>query len=231
MSVVGLKDLAPAKPVQVIIHKANGPDVTIQANHSMTAQQLAWFKSGICVECAELKDIDRGKIMTTKTSKIIYTKTDEAPCWRRIPSPDRQSVHQGGRRVGRVAGYLFGGTNSCRLSRSSVGCNKNNRMIWPNWASLPRRRKPISSNYRTSAPRIPQIKGAIKELQSQAYKVPDYPENPKDRHREGHQGAVRQSQRERRQPGAYVKATRIAGRPSRSSNIPDKHPIKWGPGL
>jgi aconitate hydratase len=32
--------------VQVIIHKANGPDAMIQANHSMTAQQLAWFKSG-----------------------------------------------------------------------------------------------------------------------------------------------------------------------------------------
>ena len=46
ISVIGLKDLAPAKPVQVIIHKANGPEVTIQANHSMTAQQLAWFKSG-----------------------------------------------------------------------------------------------------------------------------------------------------------------------------------------
>jgi aconitate hydratase len=46
ISVVGLKDLAPAKPLQVIIHKANGPDAMIQANHSMTAQQLAWFKSG-----------------------------------------------------------------------------------------------------------------------------------------------------------------------------------------
>jgi aconitate hydratase len=46
LSVVGLKDLAPAKPVQVIIHKANGPDVLIQANHSMTAQQIDWFKAG-----------------------------------------------------------------------------------------------------------------------------------------------------------------------------------------
>ena len=46
ISVVGLKELAPAKPVQVIIHKANGPDVMIQVNHSMTAQQIAWFKAG-----------------------------------------------------------------------------------------------------------------------------------------------------------------------------------------
>jgi len=46
ISVVGLKDLAPGKPVQVVIHKADGSDVTIQANHSMTAQQIAWFKAG-----------------------------------------------------------------------------------------------------------------------------------------------------------------------------------------
>lgn len=46
LSIVGLKALAPAKPVQVIIHKANGPDVLIQANHSMTAQQIDWFKAG-----------------------------------------------------------------------------------------------------------------------------------------------------------------------------------------
>ena len=46
LSVVGLKDLAPAKPVQVIIHKTNGQDILIQANHSMTAQQIAWFKAG-----------------------------------------------------------------------------------------------------------------------------------------------------------------------------------------
>ena len=53
-------------------------------------------------------------------------------------------------------------------------------MLWPNWASWPRRRKPISSSCRTSAPRFPQLKAAIKELQSQGYKLPEYPENPKD---------------------------------------------------
>jgi len=46
ISVVGLKSLAPGKPVQVIIHKAAGKDVTIQANHSMTEQQIAWFRAG-----------------------------------------------------------------------------------------------------------------------------------------------------------------------------------------
>ncbi|MEW6544482.1 MAG: aconitate hydratase [Nitrospirota bacterium] len=46
ISVTGLSALAPGKPVQVTIHKADGHALTIQANHSMTAQQIAWFKAG-----------------------------------------------------------------------------------------------------------------------------------------------------------------------------------------
>ena len=45
LSVVDLANLAPGKPVTVVIHKASG-DVKIQANHSMTAQQITWFKAG-----------------------------------------------------------------------------------------------------------------------------------------------------------------------------------------
>lgn len=45
LSVVDLGHLAPGKPVTVVIHKASG-DVKIQANHSMTAQQITWFKAG-----------------------------------------------------------------------------------------------------------------------------------------------------------------------------------------
>jgi aconitate hydratase len=46
VSITGLSTLAPGKPVDVTIHKANGQDVKIQANHSMTAQQIGWFKAG-----------------------------------------------------------------------------------------------------------------------------------------------------------------------------------------
>jgi aconitate hydratase len=46
ISVTGLANLAPGKPVQVTIHKADGNALTIRANHSMTEQQLAWFKAG-----------------------------------------------------------------------------------------------------------------------------------------------------------------------------------------
>lgn len=46
VSVKGLSELAPGKPVQVVIHKKDGKEVTIQTNHSMTEQQIAWFKAG-----------------------------------------------------------------------------------------------------------------------------------------------------------------------------------------
>ncbi|HEY6974233.1 MAG TPA: aconitate hydratase [Nitrospiraceae bacterium] len=46
ISVTGLQSLAPGKPVQVIIHKTDGKALTIQANHSITEQQIAWFKAG-----------------------------------------------------------------------------------------------------------------------------------------------------------------------------------------
>jgi len=46
ISVTGLSNLAPGKPVQVTIHKADGTSLTLQANHSITEQQIAWFKAG-----------------------------------------------------------------------------------------------------------------------------------------------------------------------------------------
>ena len=46
ISVTGLNSLAPARPVQVTIHKADGKALTIQTNHSMTEPQIAWFKAG-----------------------------------------------------------------------------------------------------------------------------------------------------------------------------------------
>jgi len=46
VSLVGLDGLAPGKPVEVVIHKADGKEVRIQASHSMTEQQIGWFKAG-----------------------------------------------------------------------------------------------------------------------------------------------------------------------------------------
>ena len=45
LSVLDLSSLAPGKPVTVVVHKTSG-DVKVQANHSMTAPQITWFKAG-----------------------------------------------------------------------------------------------------------------------------------------------------------------------------------------
>ncbi|MDO8475517.1 MAG: aconitate hydratase [Candidatus Rokubacteria bacterium] len=46
LSVTGLAHLAPGKPVTVVITKPGGKTVTIQCLHSLTDEQIGWFKAG-----------------------------------------------------------------------------------------------------------------------------------------------------------------------------------------
>jgi aconitate hydratase len=46
VSVAGLQSLAPGRSVEVRIHKADGRTVTIQARHSLTEEQIGWFRAG-----------------------------------------------------------------------------------------------------------------------------------------------------------------------------------------
>ena len=46
VTVRGLAALAPGKPVEVVVHKAGGKTVTIQCNHTLTDEQIGWFKAG-----------------------------------------------------------------------------------------------------------------------------------------------------------------------------------------
>jgi aconitate hydratase len=46
VSIRGLGALAPARPVEVVIHKRDGRTVTIQCRHSMTEEQIGWFRAG-----------------------------------------------------------------------------------------------------------------------------------------------------------------------------------------
>ncbi|MFQ5579970.1 MAG: aconitate hydratase [Nitrospiria bacterium] len=46
VSVVGLSGLAPEKTVSLIIHKAEGSEISFEANHTLTDDQIAWFKAG-----------------------------------------------------------------------------------------------------------------------------------------------------------------------------------------
>jgi aconitate hydratase len=46
ISIVGLAALVPGKPVQVVIHKADGRESTILAQHTLTQKQIGWFQAG-----------------------------------------------------------------------------------------------------------------------------------------------------------------------------------------
>lgn len=46
VSLVGLQDLAPGKPVEAWIHHPDGGKDVISLNHTLTEEQIAWFREG-----------------------------------------------------------------------------------------------------------------------------------------------------------------------------------------
>jgi isocitrate dehydrogenase len=136
-----------------------------------------WFG----VERAELThDAERGKTMTTKASKIIYTKTDEAPMlatYSFLPiinafskaagiSVELRDISLAGRILAVFPEYL---TPQQKQADALSELGELAKTPEANIIKLPN----ISAS-------IPQLKATIKELQSQGYKLPEYPEDPKD---------------------------------------------------
>jgi aconitate hydratase len=46
VTIRGLSALAPGKPVDIVIHKPGGQTVALQCNHTLTDEQIRWFKAG-----------------------------------------------------------------------------------------------------------------------------------------------------------------------------------------
>ena len=46
IDIVGLAELAPGRPVDVVIHHANGTSETISTTHTMSDEHIAWFRAG-----------------------------------------------------------------------------------------------------------------------------------------------------------------------------------------
>jgi aconitate hydratase len=55
ISILGLKDLAPGREVDLTLHHADGKTEKIKAKHSMTAEQIEWFKAGSALNLLKLK--------------------------------------------------------------------------------------------------------------------------------------------------------------------------------
>ena len=46
VDVLDLGRLAPGRPVQVVLHKPDGRAVTLQTRHTLTEEQIHWFRAG-----------------------------------------------------------------------------------------------------------------------------------------------------------------------------------------
>lgn len=53
VSITGLASLAPGAPVTVRLRKADGRVVEIQARHSLTGEQIGWFRAGSALNAAQ----------------------------------------------------------------------------------------------------------------------------------------------------------------------------------
>ena len=118
--------------------------------------------------------------MTTKASKIIYTKTDEAPMlatYSFLPiinafskaagvSVELRDISLAGRILAVFPEYL---TPEQKQPDALSELGELAKQPEANIIKLPN----ISAS-------LPQLQAAVKELQSQGYKLPEYPENPKD---------------------------------------------------
>jgi aconitate hydratase len=61
ITISGLYTLEPGKPVKVSIKKPDGRTVEIQANHTMTREQIAWFRAGSALNAGQPVDPRTGE--------------------------------------------------------------------------------------------------------------------------------------------------------------------------
>ena len=46
VSVLGLAELAPGKPVDIALHHADGSEDRFRATHTLNDEQIDWFRAG-----------------------------------------------------------------------------------------------------------------------------------------------------------------------------------------
>jgi aconitate hydratase len=78
-SITGLYALEPGKPVTVQIKKPDGRVVTIQARHTMTREQIAWFKAGSALNAGQPVDIETGGAADPAAVKLDPRDTKAKP--------------------------------------------------------------------------------------------------------------------------------------------------------
>ncbi len=57
LSLLGLASLAPGRAVEVVLHHEDGGSERIEAKHSLTPEQIEWFKAGSALNLLKLKSL------------------------------------------------------------------------------------------------------------------------------------------------------------------------------
>ena len=52
ISIPNLKALAPGQSLQISVHKADGSEISLRLTHTLTTEQIAWFKAGSAMNAA-----------------------------------------------------------------------------------------------------------------------------------------------------------------------------------
>jgi aconitate hydratase len=79
VSITGLYTLEPGKPVTVQIKKPDGRVVTVQGRHTMTREQIAWFKAGSALNAGQPVDVVTGGAADPDQVKLDPRDTKAKP--------------------------------------------------------------------------------------------------------------------------------------------------------
>jgi aconitate hydratase len=76
VSITGLYALNPGQPVTVRVKKPDGRVLEIQGRHSLTSEQIAWFKAGSALNAGQPVNIQTGQAASLGDVKL---KPGDAP--------------------------------------------------------------------------------------------------------------------------------------------------------
>jgi aconitate hydratase len=79
VTVSGLYALEPGRPVTLIVKKADGRVEKIETRHSMTREQIAWFRAGSALNAGQVIDPATGAEAEMKDVKLEPRDTKAKP--------------------------------------------------------------------------------------------------------------------------------------------------------
>jgi aconitate hydratase len=79
VTISGLYTLEPGKPVKVIVKRPDGRTVEIETRHSMTREQIAWFRAGSALNAGQVIDPTTGATVEMTDVKLEPQDTKAKP--------------------------------------------------------------------------------------------------------------------------------------------------------